>query len=153
MNIRRQSLLTEPPASATSDIAFILIIFFLVCASVEPEEGRQQVIPKNEKDEKKEKTKTINVDITPTDVIVNVPNSRDGEPVKNYKREDPRLRDKLTIKLRGALEGRTEDEQRVVAVMCKDDSAPYFLWMNVTDAIEQAGGIITLVREEVVNVQ
>ena len=46
-----------------------------------------------------------------------------------------------------------EDEQRVVAVMCKDDSTPYFLWMNVTDAIEQAGGIITLVREEVVNVQ
>ena len=34
MKLRRQSLLTEPPASATSDIAFILIIFFLV---VEPE--------------------------------------------------------------------------------------------------------------------
>ncbi|MEC8927709.1 MAG: biopolymer transporter ExbD [Verrucomicrobiota bacterium] len=153
MNIRRQSLLTEPPASATSDIAFILIIFFLVCASVEPEEGRQQIIPKNEKDEKKEKTKTINVDITPTDVIVNVPNSRDGRPVETYKREDPALHARLTAKLTGALVDRAGDEQRVVAVMCKDDSTPYYLWMDVTDAIEQAGGIITLVREEVVNVQ
>ena len=153
MKIRRQTLLTEPPASAASDIAFILIIFFLVCASVEPEEGRQQVIPKNEKDEKKEKTKTINVDITSPHVIVKVPNSRDKKPVEEYERKDSKLRNKLTIKLQGALEGRTEDEQRVVAVMCKDDSAPYFIWMNVTDAIEQAGGIITLVREEVVNVQ
>ena len=108
---------------------------------------------KNEKDEKKEKTKTINVDITSTHVIVKVANSRDKKPVEEYERKDSKLRDKLTIKLQGALEGRTEDEQRVVAVMCKDDSAPYFLWMNVTDAIEQAGGIITLVREEVVNVQ
>ena len=55
MKIRRQMLLTEPPASATSDIAFILIIFFLVCASVEPEEGRQQIIPKNEQDEARPK--------------------------------------------------------------------------------------------------
>ena len=84
MKLRRQSLLTEPPASAASDIAFILIIFFLVCASVEPEEGRQQIIPKNEQDEKKQKTKTINVDITPSDVIVNVPNSRDGRPTEQY---------------------------------------------------------------------
>jgi hypothetical protein len=37
--------------------------------------------------------------------------------------------------------------------MCKDDAAPYHLWMAITDAIEQAGGIITLVREEVVNVK
>ena len=153
MKLRRQSLLTEPPASAASDIAFILIIFFLVCASVEPEEGRQQIIPKNEQDEKKQKTKTINVDITPTDIIVNVPNSRDGRPTEQYSRDDPALNARLIAKLRGALVNRTTDEDRIVAVMCKDDAAPYHLWMAITDAIEQAGGIITLVREEVVNVQ
>ena len=46
---------------------------------------------------------------------------------------------------------RTSDEERVVAVMCKDEAAPYYLWMDITEAIEKAGGIITLVREEVVN--
>jgi len=153
MKLRRQSLLTEPPASAASDIAFILIIFFLVCASVEPEEGRQQIIPKNEQDEKKQKTKTINVDITPSNIVVNVPNSRDGVPIKSYKRDDPALNALLIAKLQGALAGRTGDEARIVAVMCKDDAAPYYLWMAITDAIEQAGGIITLVREEVVSVQ
>ena len=153
MKIRRQSLLTEPPASATSDIAFILIIFFLVCASVEPEEGRQQIIPKNEQDEKKQKTKTINVDITPSAVVINVPSSRDGRPTEQWSPDDQQLHVRLVAKLTGALVNRTADEDRIIAVMCKDDAAPYYLWMDITDAIEQAGGIITLVREEVVNVQ
>ena len=153
MKIRRQTLLTEPPASATSDIAFILIIFFLVCASVEPEEGRQQIIPKNEKDEAKQKTKTINVDITPSDIVVNVPNSRDGKPTEQYSRGDPALSARLIAKLQGALVNRKSEEDRIVAVMCKDEVAPYYLWMDITEAIEKAGGIITIVREEVVNVQ
>ena len=93
------------------------------------------------------------MDITPSDVIVNVPNSRDGRPTEQYNRDDPALNARLIAKLRGALVGRTGDEARIVAVMCKDEAAPYYLWMDVTDAIEQAGGIITLVREEVVSVQ
>ena len=93
------------------------------------------------------------MDITPSNIVVNVPNSRDGVPIKSYKRDDPALNALLIAKLQGALAGRTGDEARIVAVMCKDDAAPYYLWMAITDAIEQAGGIITLVREEVVSVQ
>ena len=49
MNIRRQNkLLVEPPALATGDIAFNLIVFFLVCASVQPDTGKIQEIPKAE---------------------------------------------------------------------------------------------------------
>ena len=48
MKLRRNKLLAEPPAGASSDIAFILIVFFLVCASVQPEQGRPQEIPKTE---------------------------------------------------------------------------------------------------------
>ncbi|MDG2214745.1 MAG: biopolymer transporter ExbD, partial [Verrucomicrobiota bacterium] len=48
MNLKRTKLLVEPPASATSDIAFILIVFFLVCASVEPDQGRAQTLPRSE---------------------------------------------------------------------------------------------------------
>ena len=55
MKLRRQTLLTEPSASATSDIAFILIIFFLVCASVQQEDGRPQEIPNSDKKRQLEK--------------------------------------------------------------------------------------------------
>ena len=55
MKLKRTSLLVEPPASATSDIAFILIVFFLVCASVEPDKGRAQTLPRSEPEKEKEK--------------------------------------------------------------------------------------------------
>ena len=53
MKIRRRSsnLLIEPPSSATGDIAFNLIIFFLVCASVQPDSGRHQTLPRSEETE------------------------------------------------------------------------------------------------------
>ena len=46
---RKKKLLVEPPASAMGDISFNLIVFFLVCASVQPDSGRKQTIPKSEK--------------------------------------------------------------------------------------------------------
>ena len=52
---QRRKLLVEPPASATGDIAFNLIIFFLVCASVQPDSGREQVLPRSEKQEQEQK--------------------------------------------------------------------------------------------------
>ena len=62
MKLKRTKLLVEPPASATSDIAFILIVFFLVCASVEPDKGRAQVLPRAEPEPQKDKqSQTIDV--------------------------------------------------------------------------------------------
>ena len=51
MKIQRRPLLVEPPSSAATDIAFILMIFFLVCASVQPGTGREQTIPRSEEEE------------------------------------------------------------------------------------------------------
>ena len=65
MKLKRTKLLVEPPASATSDIAFILIVFFLVCASVEPDKGRAQVLPRAEPEPQKDKqSQTIDVELT-----------------------------------------------------------------------------------------
>ena len=41
-------LLVEPAAVATGDIAFNLIVFFLVCASVQPDRGKKQDLPASE---------------------------------------------------------------------------------------------------------
>ena len=78
MKLRRQNrLLAEPPSSATGDIAFNLIVFFLVCASVQPDSGRPQTLPSSEtiKDQQ-QKSKNIEVQLTRTAVLLN------GDPVR-----------------------------------------------------------------------
>ncbi len=138
MKFRRQTkLLVEPPAVATGDIAFNLIVFFLVCASVEPEQGRAQVIPRAEKESRQQQTKHLEVDLTRTAVFLN------GNPLTVAQFEK---------QIRGSLADKAREEDRIVGIKCKPD-VPYAHWMNVSGAIEQAGGIVTLVREERVNVQ
>ena len=62
---RSTKLLVEPPSSATGDIAFNLIVFFLVCASIQPDSGRQQEIPRSEENqEQKEELENVEVALT-----------------------------------------------------------------------------------------
>ena len=133
MKLRRNKLLVEPPAGASSDIAFILIVFFLVCASVQPEQGRPQEIPKSEEEpDKKNQSQNPEVELTRTAVILN------GDPVPN-KTFAPRLASLLARKER--------QEDKVVVLKSRKD-VPYERWINVTGLIEQAGGIVTLQIEE-----
>ncbi|MEO1862440.1 MAG: biopolymer transporter ExbD, partial [Verrucomicrobiia bacterium] len=74
MKLRRPKYLVEAPSSAMNDIAFILIVFFLVCASVEPEDGRSQVIPRSEKNEDQQTSQSTEVGLTPASVTI------DGTP-------------------------------------------------------------------------
>ena len=63
MKVRRKcKLLVEPPSSATGDIAFNLIVFFLVCASIQPDSGRPQEIPRSEEDQE-QKEEVENIDL------------------------------------------------------------------------------------------
>ena len=135
MNLKRTKLLVEPPATATSDIAFILIVFFLVCASVEPDKGRAQVLPRSEPEKEKEKqSQTIEVDLTRTAVILN------GKLPSLTAEQFARA---IALKLAD----KTRDEDKIVAVKSRKE-VPYSHWMQVTGIIEDAGGVITLQIEE-----
>lgn len=126
-------LLIEPPSVATGDIAFNLVVFFLVCASNAPDSGRMQNIPKSEsKAEKSQQSENIEVKLTRTTVVL------DGEPLK--------IRDFGSV-LRRKLRDKTKDEDRVVVVK-SDKDTPYFFWIEVTGIIEESGGITTLQLEE-----
>lgn len=134
----RSRLLIDPPASATGDIAFNLIVFFLVCASVQPDSGIVQSIPSSETvEEEQEDTKNLEVSLTRSTVSIN------GVPVAQ-KDFIPQLQAKL--------KGKTTPEDRVVVVKSKPDT-PYHHWIAVTSAIEQAGGVVTLQLEEEREVQ
>ena len=134
MKIRRnRTLLTEPPEAATGDIAFILIIFFLVCASVQPDLGREQQIPRSEEQEKKEEqSKNVTVLVKRGQVEIN-------DQVVKLDDFLPRMRNLLAAK--------TREADRVVVVKSARD-ATYDFWIRITGDIEAAGGVITLQLEE-----
>ena len=128
---RRNKLMVEPTSSATGDIAFNLIVFFLVCASVQPDSGRQQTLPRSEQ-ESEEQSENIEVQLGRNTVMLN----------GNVLRQED-----FDAALKRALTGKTRDEDRVVVVKSKADT-PYYHWVTVTEMIESAGGIITIQTEE-----
>lgn len=132
MKLHRGKLLVDPPACASSDIAFTLIIFFLVCAAVQPETGLSQVLPKTEeKKEQQEQSKNIEVSITPTSIVLN------GSPLQLPE---------FTQRLDAALQKKTRETDRIVVVKSAPNT-PYPIWIRVSQVIEQAGGILTLELE------
>ncbi|MGD1979208.1 MAG: biopolymer transporter ExbD [Akkermansiaceae bacterium] len=140
MKLKRTKLLVDPPASASSDIAFILIIFFLVCAAVQPESGIAQVLPKTEeKTEKREQSKNLEVSITRSSIVLN------GSPLQLPE---------FTSRLTKALAEKEREADRIVTVKSAPDT-PYPLWIEVSQVIEKAGGVLTLELEadRVINVE
>ena len=132
MKLRRPKYLVETPTSAMNDIAFILIVFFLVCASVEPEDGRSQVIPRSEKNEDRQTSQSTEVGLTPATVTI------DGTP---YRLNE------FQSRIRHILAQKKTEAERVVVLKSQAD-VPYEHWIAMTGIIERAGGIVTLLLEE-----
>ncbi len=138
MRLRRGNrLLVEPPASATGDIAFNLIVFFLVCVSVQPDSGRKQSLPSSEKTENEQESENIEVQLTRGALFLN------GDPVTVTQ---------LPQRLGALLRNKPRPEDRVVVVKSRQD-VPYRQWIVITSAIEDSGGIVTLQLEEEREVQ
>ena len=131
---RLGKLLVEPAAVATGDIAFNLIVFFLVCASTQPDSGRRQDLPSSEKQKQEQKTENILVALSVSDKIVTV----NGDQVKTPE---------FPARLTRLLQGKTRPEDRVVVVK-SDPNTPYLHWIAITTQIQDAGGSITIQREE-----
>ncbi len=131
---RGSRLLVEPPAVMLTDLAFNLVIFFVVCASTDPESGRKQDVPSSRKEENAsaQVAKNIEVFLTRTTVSIN----GDQVPI-----------DKVPAMLRDKLRGKTKPEERIVAVK-SENTTPYQHWIRVTTMIEQAGGVVALQLEE-----
>ena len=132
MKLKRGKMLVDPPACASSDIAFTLIIFFLVCAAVQPETGMSQALPKTEeKSEKRDQSQNLEVSITPSSIILN------GSPLNP---------DEFATRIAAALKAKTREADRIVVVKSAPNT-PYPLWLAVSQSIDNAGGILTLELE------
>ncbi|MFM7180734.1 MAG: ExbD/TolR family protein [Verrucomicrobiales bacterium] len=140
MKLKRGTLLVDPPGCASSDIAFTLIIFFLVCAAVQPETGVPQTLPKTEaKAEKRDQSQNLEVSITPSSIVLN------GNPLQLPE---------FATRLAAELKQKSREEDRIVVVKSSPET-PYPRWMQVSQVIDQAGGILTLELEskETINVE
>jgi biopolymer transport protein ExbD len=132
---RKTRLLIEPPSVATGDIAFNLLIFFLVCASAAPENrGRRQDIPRGEEQKQAEQSQNITVYLKRTTIALNA-------PVDVVKDEE------VPAKLQALLAAKAKPEDKVV-ILKSDGDTPYERWVNVTRWVEEAGGTVTLQIEE-----
>jgi biopolymer transport protein ExbD len=135
MKLRRSAnkMLIEPPSVATGDIAFNLLVFFLVCASTQPDAGRKQDIPKSDPQQQQtEQSQNIEVALTRTTASIN------GQ----VKSQTEFFND-----LRLQLNAKTKPEDKVVVVKSTKDT-PYTQWILYTGLIGEAGGIVTLQMEE-----
>lgn len=139
MKLRRNSkFLIEPASAATGDIAFNLIVFFLVCASTQPDSGRKQILPRSESQQKQtEQTQNLEVSLDRNSVSVNT----EKIPLTDF-----------ASRIKRKLQGKSKPEDRIVVVKSTKD-APYHHWIAITGAIEEGGGIITLQLEEERSVQ
>jgi biopolymer transport protein ExbD len=134
MKLRRRKMPMEPPAVLLTDLAFNLVIFFVVCASTDPESGRRQDIPRGAKDASATPQAAQNLEImlTRTTAAINGVIT----PLAD-----------LPGKLQPALAGKIRPEERMVVLKSSKDT-PYQHWIRVTAMIEQAGGIVALQLEE-----
>jgi biopolymer transport protein ExbD len=124
----------EPPAVLLTDLAFNLVIFFVVLASTDPASGRKQDIPSGTKDKAAATQTDQNVEIVLTRTTVAV--NGIVTPIAD-----------LAAKLTPMLAGKTKPEERMVVVK-SDPDTPYSHWIRVTALVEQAGGLVALQLEE-----
>ncbi len=125
-------LLVEPAAVATGDIAFNLIVFFLVCASTQPDRGRKQDIPSSQQTKAEQKQENTEILVTRNGIVMN------GAAVRAAE---------LPGRLATHFKGKPRPDDRVVVIKTRPDT-PYHNWIAVTSMVQDAGGSITIQREE-----
>jgi biopolymer transport protein ExbD len=126
--------LNEPPQVMLTDIAFNLLIFFVVIASTAPEDGRKQNIPRSEANAKTTNQTSQNIEVAITKGATTV----NGAEVASSE---------LMTRLKTMLSGKSRPEDRVVLVKSTPDTS-YEHWIDITGVVEEAGGVVTLQMEE-----
>jgi len=128
---RRRTGCDDIPVASFSDIAFLLIIFFILATTLVKTQGFYTDFPSGEKSEKPpEKTTTV---VLHSDKIV----------LNDDEVDMPNLRTKLKAL---KLDRKTGDAK--VVMMEAPGKVEYQRYFEVMAAITEAGGTICIVREE-----
>ncbi|MHC4885623.1 MAG: ExbD/TolR family protein [Planctomycetota bacterium] len=127
---------SEIDVGAFSDIAFLLIIFFILTTSIVKLTGREITIPAAEKSEEKEQADNLTVSLAGATLMFGR-----GKDLKKVTL--PEFKVKLA-KL--DLAAKKKDMDRMIVVEGKDD-VPYQTYFRVVSAITEFGGILVLMED------
>lgn len=119
---------------AFADVAFLLIIFFILTTAVTVTQGTLLDLPQGEEKQREDKPKNIQIQLAGTDILY----GERGEALAL-----PELRLRLE---RADLPARAETN-RVVILSAKAD-VPYSTYFSVVNAIHGAGGILAILEED-----
>ena len=121
-----------------ADIAFLLIIFFVLVTSLARPMGRLVQMPAStEVKENKEEDNTPSVEIT----LHSVGYRRGNQELEEVSIDQ--LRDRLL-----ALDLASQPDNRKSVIVRLADSVPYEPFYQVVAAISHAGGVVTLIEED-----
>jgi len=132
--VKKRRKITIPVASM-GDIAFLLIIFFLVCSEMARERSLEVTLPRSSSVEKSKASAAARVGIDRNGEIY-----LDGVKVAGAK--------DIEWGIRAILANTVSDEQRHVQFTC-DAALPKETFEPVLQAIAEAGGIIEAVGEKI----
>lgn len=129
----------EVNLAAFSDIAFQLIIFFIVAATFNKPRGREMDLPSVEEPEEKSDKKEKEPTVTVTNMDLQLAEGG-GEPRRVSRIE-------LTNWLRDQNYAEKVDEDRIV-ILQADDYVGYGRYFDVVNMITRAGAVIAIIEEE-----
>ncbi|MGB0292094.1 MAG: ExbD/TolR family protein [Luteolibacter sp.] len=122
------------PIASMGDIAFLLIIFFMVCSEISKQKPQPMTLPWSEYVEKEE-----------VDVIARVQIDKDGGIwLDNFQYDSPK---DIEWGIRALTANTSEDTERKVQFSC-DTNLPKERFEPVLEAIAAGGGILMAVGED-----
>ena len=117
------------------DVAFLLIIFFIVATTLVKPEGKIIDIPSAISEKQPEEQKNLTISILPNEIQFG--EDEDNLSALSYPQLDLLGRNLPTL----------SHQQRMIVVNIAD-GVPFDTFYKVVTAISEAGGIVTLVEEE-----
>jgi len=119
------------------DVAFLLIIFFIVATTLVKPEGKVIDIPSATSEKQQKESKNLTVNVLPGEIRFGEDESNTQVVTYEAFRADLARRNLPTL----------AQQQRMIVVNIAE-GVPFDAFYKVVTAIAQAGGIVTLVEEE-----
>ncbi len=124
---KKSKVSDEIPSSSMADIAFLLLIFFLVTTTFPKDKGLAMLLPETESEVEVSQRNILHIIITPTGAV----NIRRGE---SQQEQTVRPEDVEAIWRQDVAEN-----ENLIAAVKTDPNAPYRFMIDVLDALQSAG--------------
>ncbi|MCY3545530.1 MAG: biopolymer transporter ExbD [Gemmatimonadetes bacterium] len=124
---KKSKVSDEIPSSSMADIAFLLLIFFLVTTTFPKDKGLAILLPESESEVEVSQKNILHIIVTPTGAV----NIRRGE---SQQEQTVRPDDVESIWRQDVAQN-----ENLIAAVKTDPNAPYRFMIDVLDALQSAG--------------